>query len=156
MDVAWIQVFVLTLSECVAPAGKTVCQEHEIEMQFLSQAECEVALEQLVSLKDQFDNIIVNRQRSGCAPSARQRDVFASLEEATDAAGDAGDWRDPDMTAPETAATRVTHEQRLEHLSSCEESLGLAPCTMGDIIIEAAIGGRPVEVWRTSSTTNKE
>ena len=157
MDVAWIQVFVLTLSECVAPAGKTVCQEHEIEMQFLSQAECEVALEQLVSLKDQFENIIVNRQRSGCAPSARQRDVFASLEEAKDAAGEAaGDWRDPDSTAPDTAATRVNHEQRLEHLSSCEESLGLAPCTMGDIIIEAAVSGQPVEVWRTSSTANKE
>ena len=149
MDVAWIQVFVLTLSECVAPAGKTVCQEHEIEMQFLSQAECTIALEQLVSLKDQFDNIIVNRQRSGCAPSARQRDVFTSLEEAKDAADDSGDWRDPDSAAPETAATRVTHEQRLEDLSSCEESMGLAPCTMGDIIIEAATGGQRVEVWRS-------
>jgi len=50
MDTAWIQVFVLTLSECVAPAGKTVCHEHEFELQFLTRADCEVALQQLVSL----------------------------------------------------------------------------------------------------------
>ena len=36
MDTAWIQVFVLTLSECVAPAGKAVCQEREFDLQFLT------------------------------------------------------------------------------------------------------------------------
>jgi hypothetical protein len=40
MDTAWIQVFVLTLSECVAPAGKTVCQEQSFELQFLTEADC--------------------------------------------------------------------------------------------------------------------
>ena len=52
MDTAWIQVFVLTLAECIAPAGKTVCQEREFDLQFLTRADCEYALEQLVSLHD--------------------------------------------------------------------------------------------------------
>jgi hypothetical protein len=148
MDAGWIQVFVLTLSECVAPAGKTVCQEHEIEMQFLSQVECQVALQQLVSLKDQFENTIVNRQESGCAPSARQTAVFASLEDAK-ASGDADTWIDPDAGEAPTAASKVQHSDRLGNLRSCEESLGLAPCRFGDIIVEAAVSGRKVEVWKS-------
>ena len=64
MDTTWIQVFVLTLSECVAPAGKTACQDHEIEMQFLSRAECEVALQELVTLKTSFKtSLLIGRSR---------------------------------------------------------------------------------------------
>jgi len=149
METAWIQVFVLILSECVAPAGKTVCQEHEIEMQFLSHAECEVALQQLISLKDQFENVIVNRQRSSCTASARQRDVFASLEEAKSAASDDAGWRDPQDAELQLAASSLSHQGRVEKLTSCEESLGIAPCRMGDIIIEGATSGRPVDIWRS-------
>ncbi len=148
MDAAWIQVFVLTLSECVAPAGKTVCQEHEIEMQFLSEAECEVALLEFVSLKDQFENVIVNRQKSGCAASARQSEVFATLE-AAKAASDADDWRDPNADDEVTAVSKVLHTDRLENLQSCEDSLGITPCKLGDIIVEATLSGRQVEVWRS-------
>ena len=67
MDTAWIQVFVLTIAECVAPAGKTVCQEREFELLFLTQADCQVALEQFVTLKDESANVIVDRSASGCA-----------------------------------------------------------------------------------------
>jgi len=147
MDVTWIQVFVLTLSECVAPAGKTVCQEQELEMQFLSRGECEVALQQLVSLKDQFDNTIVNRAASGCAPSARQTEAFASLDAAR-TASKAEDWRDPVADAA-IAESAVTHEQRLENLKTCEESLGLAPCKQGDIIVEGGGNGHRVDIWRS-------
>jgi hypothetical protein len=149
MDAAWIQVFVLTLSECVAPAGKTVCQEQEFEMQFLSQAECQVALEQLIALKDRFDNVIVNRQKSGCARSVRQSEVFASLEDAKKALGGADDWQDPDA-ASATAARAEPHEDRIEKLASCEESLGITPCRMGDVIVEGAATGAKVEVWRSA------
>ena len=148
METAWIQVFVLVLSECMAPAGKTVCQDQEIEMQFLSRAECEVALEQLVSLKDQFENVIVNRHRSGCTASARQQSVFASLDEAKSAASDDAGWRDPQEGEIQMAATNVSHQGRVEMLVSCEESLGLAPCKIGDIIVEAATW-KPVEIWRS-------
>jgi hypothetical protein len=60
MDTAWIQVFVLTLSECVAPAGKTVCQEQSFELQFLTEADCNYALQQLVSLKQESESVIID------------------------------------------------------------------------------------------------
>ena len=72
MDTAWIQIFVLTLAECVAPPGKMVCQEREFELQFLTQSDCESTLQQFVSLKDASDTVIVDKSRSGCAPSARR------------------------------------------------------------------------------------
>ena len=80
MDIAWIQVFVLTLSECVAPAGKTVCQEQSFELQFLTQKDCEFALQQLVSLKQESDAVIIDPAKASCAPAARQRQEFASLD----------------------------------------------------------------------------
>jgi len=95
MDPAWIQVFVLTLAECVAPAGKTICQECEFDLQFLTRADCEYALEQLVALKDESASVIVNKSNSGCAASARQADVFSSLEAVRSASGDKSAWRDP-------------------------------------------------------------
>ena len=146
MDTTWIQVFVLTLSECVAPAGKTVCQENEIEMQFLTRADCEVALQELVSLKDQFDNVIVNRNKSGCSVSARESESFDSLEDAK-AASNAEIWKDTEPQ--EKAASLVPHEERLEKLQSCEDALWIAPCKYGDIIVESSVGGREVEIWRS-------
>ncbi len=145
MDMTWIQVFVLTLSECVAPAGKTACQDHEIEMQFLSRAECEVALQELITLKDQFENVIINRQKSGCSVSARESKSFASLD-AAKAASNADEWRDVES---EKAASLVPHEDRLKKLKTCEDSLGVAPCKSGAIIVESTVSGREVEVWRS-------
>ena len=146
MDTTWIEVFVLTLSECVAPAGKTVCQENEIEMQFLTRADCEVALQELVSLKDQFDNVIVNRSKSGCSVSARESESFDSLDDAK-AASNAEIWKDAEPQ--EKAASLVPHEERLEKLQSCEDALWIAPCKYGDIIVESSVGGREVEIWRS-------
>jgi hypothetical protein len=145
MDMTWIQVFVLTLSECVAPAGKTVCQDHEIEMQFLSRAECEVALQELVSIKDQFENVIINRQKSGCSVSARESKSFASLD-AAKAASNQDEWRDVES---EKAASLVPHEDRLKKLKTCDDALGVTPCKSGAIIVESTVSGREVEVWRS-------
>jgi len=147
MDTTWIQVFVLTLAECVAPAGKTVCQEQEFDLLFLSGADCEVALEQLITLKEESPNVIVNRDKSRCAPSARERDAFASLEAINEAYRDKVGWHLPGPGQAQQAATRVAYEDRLADLKSCEESDGVAPCKIGDIIIEDA-SGEPVEVWR--------
>jgi len=149
MDTAWIQVFVLTLAECIAPAGKTVCQEHEFELMFLSQSDCEFALEQLVMLKDASENIIVDKSKSGCAPSARQQSVYSSLAKVTESVQDKSLWQPPDSQEPPTAATRKRHEARLESLATCEETKGVAPCKIGEIIIEDATDGEPVEVWRS-------
>ena len=147
MDTAWIQVFVLTISECIAPAGKTVCQEREFELQFLDQADCEFALEQLVALKSDSESIIVNPGKSSCTPSARQRDVFASVDAINEAFEGKEGWHAPDVEAPRPDFTQAAHQERLASLPSCEESNGATPCKVGEIIIEGATD-RSVEVWR--------
>ena len=109
MDTAWIQVFVLTLAECAAPAGKTVCQEREFDLQFLTRADCEVALEQLVSLKEESATVIVDRSKSSCTASARESEVFASPDEVRSASAGTAPWQEPDpdeaMVAPSAPAT---------------------------------------------------
>lgn len=147
MDVAWIQVFVLTISECVAPAGKTICQEHEFELQFLNQADCEFALEQLVSLKSDSEAVIVNAEQSSCAPSARRQEVFASLDAINNANRNKEGWRAPKDDKATPAPSKMAHQERLENLQSCEVSGGVAPCKIGEIIIEGA-SERDVDVWR--------
>ena len=148
MDIAWIQVFVLTIAECVAPAGKTICQEQELEMVFLTENDCKVALEQLVSLKSASESVIVNAERSSCAPTARKKEIFTSLEEIDQSFGDAKGWRTPDLEESEPDFTQVSHNERLDSLKSCEETDGVAPCKVGEIVIEAAATGEPVQVWR--------
>ena len=106
MDTAWIQVFVLTIAECVAPAGKTVCQEQELEMLFLNENDCKVALQQLVSLKSASDNVIVDAGHSRCAPSAREREVFPNLDEVKEALGDTIGWRTPEIDDAQPDFTR--------------------------------------------------
>ena len=96
MDTSWIQVFVLTMSECVAPAGKTVCQEQEFDLQFLTRADCEIALEQLVTLKEESASVIIDRSKSSCAASARESAVFASLEAVSGASPKSEGWKAPD------------------------------------------------------------
>ena len=148
MDIAWIQVFVLTIAECVAPAGKTVCQEQELEMIFLTENDCNVALEQLVSLKSASENVIVTKDRSSCAPTARKQEFFTSLDEIEQSYGNVEGWRTPRIEDSEPDFTQASHNERLESLKSCEESDGVAPCKVGEIVIEAAASGEPVEVWR--------
>jgi len=147
MDAAWIQVFVLTLAECVAPAGKSVCQEREFDLQFLTQADCEYALEQLITLKEESASVIVNKEKSSCAPTARHTKVFTSIEATSTAAGNAQDWKNPQVEES-PSPTREAYQERLEDIPNCEESEGAMPCKMGGIIVEAETQGEAVEVWR--------
>jgi hypothetical protein len=148
MDTAWIQIFVLTLTECVAPSGKTVCQEREFELQFLTQPECEFALEQLVTLKDASDSVIVEKSKSSCTRSARQHTVFASPSEVANSVEDKERWREPDIMQRPPESTRKVHQARLESLPTCEQSKGVAPCKIGEIIMEDATDKESVDVWR--------
>ncbi len=147
MDTSWIQVFVLTLAECVAPAGKTVCQEQQFELQFLSQADCNYALEQLIASKSELDYVIVNRQKSGCAPSGAEIQSYASLDEINAAHKGTVGWRSPGDEAARRTAVNENHNERLANLMSCEETNNVVPCKVGDIIIEDVSGER-VEVWQ--------
>jgi hypothetical protein len=148
MATAWIKIFILTFAECVAPAGKTVCQEQQFELQFLGQADCEYALQQLIAMKDEADHVIVNRQKSGCAPSAVESNTFASLEAINEEYKDATGWRVPPGVGDiRRAAINKDHGARLADLLSCEETGGVVPCKIGDIIVEEATGDR-VEIWK--------
>jgi len=147
MDMAWIQVFVLSISECVAPAGKTVCQQSQFELEFLTRADCETALEQLVTLKSNADNVIVDAEASKCTSTARQQTTFASLAEIESAFGSQPGWRLPDANEAEPDMSVASHEERLEKLESCDDTGGVAPCKIGSIIVEGATS-EPVEVWR--------
>ncbi|MGB5258730.1 MAG: hypothetical protein WBN07_07050 [Woeseiaceae bacterium] len=148
MDTGWIQVFVLTLAECVAPAGKTVCQQQEFELTFLTQADCEVAMEQLVTLKDASDSIIVDKEKTRCEATASRQPVYASLAAASNAAGTQVTWRAPAAAEQGTTTVDEDYAGRLEKLKTCDETKGVAPCKIGQIIVEDATSGEPVEVWR--------
>ena len=147
MDTAWIQVFVLTLSECVAPAGKTVCQEQSFELQFLTQADCEYALEQLVSLKQESESVIIDPARASCVPTARQQPVFASLDAIEQANRDKENWRAPEIRKEGTGVAMASHKERLASLPDCGGEGVEAPCKVGEIIIEGGDVGS-VDVWR--------
>lgn len=148
METAWIQVFILMLAECVAPAGKTVCQERQLELEFLTRASCESALEQLVELKSASENVIVHADRSRCAPSARERQVFATPEAAREALGDAPGWRAPETGGEDgVLPSRARHQERLASLPTCESTGGEPPCKVGQIIVEST-DEAPVEVWK--------
>jgi hypothetical protein len=149
MDTGWIQVFVLMLSECVAPEGKTVCQQNEFELQFLDRSDCELAHDQLVSLKDRTDNIIVEKNDSRCVPSARQRQIYANLADVKAALGDNDNWRPPPAEVQDGAdTTREEHKKRLASLRTCEDTAGRQPCKVGDIIVEEDSAEKKIEVWR--------
>ena len=148
MDTAWIQVFVLTIAECVAPAGKTICQEQQLEMVFLNENDCNVALEQLVSLKSEADDVIVDADRSTCTPTARRKEIFRSVNDINHAYANVEGWRAPEITQSQPDFTQASHQERLESVQTCDETNGVAPCKIGEIVIEAAGAGQPVEVWR--------
>jgi len=145
METVWIQVFILTIAECVAPAGKSVCQEQQFELQFLTRDDCEYAMEQLITMKDELDNVIIDKARSGCSASGAKTDTYESLDAMAAASSD--DWRMPTNTEQRRAVVNTHHRARLEEVKTCEESRGRAPCKIGDIIIEEATGDN-VEVWR--------
>ena len=148
MDTGWIPVFVLTVAECVVPAGKTVCQKQEVELQFLTEAECNQALEQMVAVKDASKTIIVDKDKTHCAPSARQVTVYESLADLDPAlVGDTA-WIAPESPEARTDSMRAAHQSRLEGLPSCDESKGVAPCKIGEIIIEEAEAPKQVPIWR--------
>jgi hypothetical protein len=155
MDTGWIQVFVLTLAECVAPAGKTVCQEQEVQYQFVDRQECETVLQQLIDYSAGSDNVIVNAEQSSCLPTVVQRDVFASVAEADEQLSDTEGWgvleaereAQGEGGAGEDSQTGAAHQQRLASLPACEDVNRRPPCKVGQIIIEAE-SGQELEVWR--------
>jgi len=148
MDSGWIQVFVLLLSECVAPPGKTVCQEQQTRMDFLNKADCELALEQIIGYRDSAENVIVNREKSSCLPTARKQQVFLTMDEARAALSEVEGFGQIPISGGEPLDfTQKAHLERLESTPECSEVGGVAPCKIGQIIVEGATE-KKTDVWR--------
>ena len=148
MDTGWIQIFVLTLTQCIAPAGKMVCQEKSVEFQFADQVDCEVALAQMLDVAARVDNVIVKRESSHCRAVTKEVKVFADAEAAGaqyEAAENIALLKGDD---PPLDFTQSAHQERLKTLHNCDEIAGVAPCKIGEIIIEAAEDTRKTEIWR--------
>jgi hypothetical protein len=74
--------------------------------------------------------------------------VFADSEEARASLANSEDFVLIDGKAPPPDFTQVAHNERLASLKSCEETNGVAPCKIGDIILEAPAEDDRLEVWR--------
>ena len=147
MDTGWIQVFVLVFSQCAAPPGKTVCQEQQIQYQFTNRADCEQVLEQLIEHKDSAENVIVNEQESRCLPTVKSQPVYASLERAREASADLEGWGELQPDSKKTDFIEKAHQDRLDALFECDRTGGVAPCKIGNIIIEGA-DTKKTPVWK--------
>lgn len=147
MDVAWIQVFLLTMSECIAPSGKTVCQQQEYQLEFANQSACEVAREQFIALKSQSDYVIVDTDRTRCTVSTREQTVYASQEEANEALAIPADVPVAQSAAKVASSTGTAHRERLDSMPTCEDSRGSRPCKVGEIIVEGETE-QSADVWR--------
>ena len=150
METAWIQVFVLTIAECVAPQGKTVCQEQQFELEFLSRSDCETALEQFLDLKEESERVIVDRSASMCTSTARKREAWESLEAAAAALETTPGWKKPDVAEGEADFMEAAYEKRLAELPECSDAKPVFPCRRGPIIVEEP-PSRKIEVWRLDS-----
>lgn len=148
METAWIQVFVLTLTQCLAPAGKMVCQEETVEYYFSSEDDCARALVQMVDLAARADNILVDRERSDCKPGVKQTQVFASGDEARASMTGGASVLLINDEVPPADFMQTAHNDRLKDMQTCEESDGVTPCKIGDIIIEGATESPKSQVWR--------
>lgn len=148
METAWIKIFVLTLTQCIAPAGKMVCQEETVEYRFANEDDCARALVQMIDLAARTDNILVNRQNSNCRPAVRESSVFASNAEAMSSLGKTAGAIVIEETEPPTDFLQSAHDERLQSMRTCDETDGVAPCRIGDIIMEPAAESARSEVWR--------
>ena len=148
METAWIQIFVLTLTQCIAPAGKMVCQEEAVEFQFADQVDCEVALVQMLDVSARVDSVIVNRASSNCRAMTKEVNIFASPEAAGEQYAGAENVALQLQDDPPPDFTQSAHQERLKNLHNCDEVAGVAPCKIGEIIIEAAQDDEKTEVWR--------
>jgi hypothetical protein len=147
MDAAWVKVVVLTLAECVAPEGKTVCQELNTQYYFFEEDECATVLDQLLEYRGQLDNVIVNKEKSSCLPTVMSRQTFSSSSEADRILSGTKGWGEISVDAAPKDFMQEAHEKRLGELPECDAGTDVRPCKRGLIIIEQSEPAS-TQVWR--------
>jgi len=147
METVWIQVFVLTLTQCIAPSGKMICQEEAVQYQFLNKTDCEHALVLMTNVASGADNVIVNKENSHCRPAAVESMAFNNVDEANAKYGNAEGWRVLGDENQSADFTQSAHQDRLKNLHECGDVANVPPCKVGQIIIEASVDGPSPEIW---------
>ncbi|MFT5501155.1 MAG: hypothetical protein ACI88G_001288 [Woeseiaceae bacterium] len=148
METVWIQVFVLTLTQCFAPSGKMVCQEEAVQYQFTNKDDCDHALVQMINVASSADNVIVNKDSSHCRPAAIESMAFNTVDEVNAKFGKTEGWQVLDDENRAADFTQTAHQDRLSNLFECEDVAGVAPCKIGQIIIEASADRPKPEIWQ--------
>lgn len=147
MATAWVKVVVLTLTECVAPEGKTVCQEREIQHHFVEQAQCEAVLTELIEYRASREDVIVDAGKSSCLPTLKNVQVFSSEADANKVLSETEGWGVLPVEPAKKDFIQVRHDERLSSLPECDDDTANVPCKMGEIIIEGATA-KKTEIWR--------
>lgn len=148
METAWIKVFVLSLTQCIAPAGKIICQEETVEYQFANEDDCASALVQMMDMASHVDNVLIDRQKSDCRPAVKESSVFASDVDAQSSLGSSANVVLPRDESSRTDDLQAAHNERLENTKTCDETSGVAPCRIGAIIVEPAAEAVRSNVWK--------
>ena len=128
MDAAWIKVVVLTLAECVAPEGKTVCQEQQTQYSFVDEAECQQVLEQLIDYRDTFENVIVNKANSSCSTASKNLELFEKRSDADPGFVDEEGYVVVGQEPKQKDFMQERHDLRLQSLPACDSSQSVTPC----------------------------
>jgi hypothetical protein len=146
METVWIPVFILTLTQCIAPEGKMVCQESVVQYQFLDKNDCEHALKQIVNVASTAENVIVNQDASHCRASATESQAYTSLAEAKAALGNPESLAVLTEESRSVDATQSAHQERLNGLQECDDVAAVPPCKIGQIIVEPSSEAKPAEI----------
>jgi len=94
------------------------------------------------------ENVIVSRDNSHCRAAAIEGDIFSGVDEANAFfAGNEG-WGVRTGDEPAADFTQSAHQDRLKNTHECAEVANVAPCRVGEIIIEAATESKKTEVWQ--------
>ena len=64
----WFVMWVLTMSYCQSPEGKTACEPVEDTYRFTDFVNCEVIHHEMVKLYDKYTNIILYKDKTKCEP----------------------------------------------------------------------------------------
>lgn len=134
MDTAWIQIFILYLTQCTTPAGEILCKSETLEMQFTAERDCETALAYMLEFAARTDTVIVDARNSHCRAALRQQRVFADAD-ADPPRGGAGP---PVPSHVDGAPVDPVQFAGLGGLPDCDDVAGVAPCRIGPILVEAS------------------
>jgi hypothetical protein len=102
----------------------------------------------MVDLAARADNVLVDRQKSECKPGVKEAQVFASSDEARASLSSTEGVVLIENKKPPPDFMQSAYDERLKNMKTCDETDHIAPCKIGDIIVEASAEPPKTEVWQ--------